>query len=140
MGRLMTNMAKCCQPVPGDEVIGYITIGRGVSIHRKDCPNILHATEKQKKRFIQVDWGSSTKEHYRVDILVQAYDRSGLLKDITTLLNNEKANVYTFSTQTDHEQNIAYINFNVEVDGIDSLSRLLAKVEQIQNVIEVKRQ
>jgi GTP pyrophosphokinase len=140
VGSLMTNIAKCCQPVPGDEVIGYITIGRGVSIHRKDCSNILHSTEKQKKRFIHVEWGESTREHYRVDILVRAYDRSGLLKDITTLLNNENANVFTFSTNTDQEQNIAFINFNVEIDGIDNLSRLLSKIQQIQNVIEVKRQ
>ncbi|MBL7527967.1 GTP diphosphokinase [Legionella bononiensis] len=140
VGNLLTFMARCCQPVPGDEVMGYITIGRGVSIHRKDCPNIIHASEKQKQRFLQVSWGTSTRENYVVDVLIKAFDRSELLKDVTSLLSNEKAHVYSLQTSTNKHENMAYITLTVEIDGLNSLSRLLAKLEQIPNVLEARRQ
>ncbi len=91
VGNLLTFMARCCQPVPGDEVVGYITIGRGVSIHRRDCSNIIHASERQKQRFLQVNWGTATRESYVVNVLIKAFDRSELLKDVTALLSNEKS-------------------------------------------------
>lgn len=140
VGNLLTFMARCCQPVPGDEVIGYITIGRGVSVHRQDCPNIIHASEKQKQRFIQVSWGSATRENYVVDVLIKAFDRSDLLKDVTSLLSNEKAHVYALQTHSNKHENTAYITLTVEIDGLNSLSRLLAKLEQIPNVLEARRQ
>lgn len=86
VGNLLTHMARCCKPLPGDAVIGYITIGRGVSVHRKDCPNVIHATEKQRIRFLQVNWGTTSRKRYVVDIGIRAFDRSELLKDITALL------------------------------------------------------
>ncbi len=140
VGNLLTFMARCCQPVPGDVVIGYITIGRGVSVHRQDCPNIIHASEKQKQRFIQVSWGSATRENYVVDVLIKAFDRSELLKDVTSLLSNEKAHVYALQTHSNKHENTAYITLTVEIDGLNSLSRLLAKLEQIPNVLEARRQ
>ncbi|WP_028387888.1 GTP diphosphokinase [Legionella fairfieldensis] len=140
VGNLLTHIARCCQPVPGDAVVGYITVGRGVSVHRQDCPNIIHAGEKQKQRFLQVTWGSSTREHYVVDILIKAFDRSGLLKDVTSLLANEKAHVYALQTQSNKQENTAFIKLTVEIDGLNSLSRLLTKLEQIPNVLEARRQ
>ncbi|CDZ79206.1 GTP pyrophosphokinase [Legionella massiliensis] len=140
VGNLLTSMARCCQPVPGDEVVGYITIGRGVSVHRTDCPNIIHASERQKQRFLQVSWGSSTRDHYVVDVLIKAFDRSGLLRDVTSLLANEKAHVYALQTQTNKQENSAFITLTVEIDGLNSLSRLLSKLEQIPNVLEARRQ
>ncbi|KTD20074.1 GTP pyrophosphokinase [Legionella lansingensis] len=140
VGNLLTHMARCCQPVPGDDVVGYITLGRGVSVHKKDCPNILHAGDKQRQRFLQVNWGSSTRDHYIVDVLVKAFDRSGLLRDITSLLANEKAHVYALQTQSHQQDNTAYIKLTVEIDGLNSLSRLLNKLEQIPNVLEARRQ
>lgn len=139
VGNLLTHMARCCQPVPGDEVIGYITLGRGVSVHRKDCLNVLHANEKQKTRFLQVSWGNSTRDHYVVDLLVKAYNRSDLLRDVTALLVNEKAHVYALQTQTDKE-NIAFITITVEIDGLNNLSRLLSRLGQLPNVLEARRQ
>jgi GTP pyrophosphokinase len=139
VGNLLTNMARCCQPVPGDTVIGYITLGRGVSVHRQDCSNILHASEKQKKRFLQVYWGSATREQYVVDVIIKAFDRRGLLKDVTALLANEKAHVYTLQTSTDKQQNVAYFNLTLEIDGLIELSRLLSKLSQIPNVLEARR-
>lgn len=140
VGQLLTHMAKCCQPVPGDDVIGYITIGRGVSIHRKDCPNIIHATEKQRQRFLQVNWGPATREQYVVDILIKAFDRAGLLRDITSLLANEKAHVYDLQTKTNKQDNTTFITLTVDIDGLNNLSKLLNKIKQISNVLEAKRQ
>lgn len=140
VGNLLTFMARCCQPVPGDSVIGYITIGRGVSIHRQDCPNIIHASERQKQRFLQVNWGSATRENYVVDVLIKAFYRSELLKDLTSLLANERAHVYSLQTQSSKQDNMAYITLTLDVDGLSSLSRLLAKLEQIPNVLEARRQ
>lgn len=140
VGNLLTHMARCCQPVPGDEVVGYITLGRGVSVHKQDCPNIIHASEKQKQRFLQVNWGSSTRDHYVVDVLIRAFDRAGLLRDVTSLLANEKAHVYALQTQSHKQDNTAHIKLTVEIDGLNSLSRLLSKLEQIPNVLEARRQ
>ncbi|WP_133129679.1 GTP diphosphokinase [Legionella yabuuchiae] len=140
VGNLLTHMARCCQPVPGDDVVGYITLGRGVSVHRKDCPNIIHASERQKGRFLEVSWGSATREQYVVDILIKAFDRTGLLRDLTSLLANEKAHVYSLQTQTNKQENISYLSLTVEIDGLSSLSRLLSKIGQIPNVLEARRQ
>lgn len=140
VGNLLTFMARCCQPVPGDVVIGYITIGRGVSVHRQDCPNIIHASERQKQRFLQVSWGSATRENYVVDVLIKAFDRSELLRDVTSLLANEKAHVYALQTQSNKHDNMTYITLTVDIDGLSSLSRLLAKLAQIPNVLEARRQ
>lgn len=140
VGNLLTYMARCCQPVPGDEVIGYITQGRGVSIHRQDCSNILHSTEKQRRRFLEVHWGSATRERYVVDVLIKAFDRQGLLRDITALLSHEHAHVYALQTLTDKQENTSQIKLTVEIDGLNGLSRLLSKLSQIPNVFETRRQ
>jgi GTP pyrophosphokinase len=140
VGNLLTHMARCCQPVPGDQVVGYITLGRGVSVHRQDCPNILHASERQRQRFMEVTWGSATREHYIVDILIKAFDRPGLLRDITSLLSNERAHVYALQTQTNKQENMTNLTLTVEIDGLNSLSRLLSKLGQVPNVLEARRQ
>jgi GTP pyrophosphokinase len=140
VGNLLINIARCCQPVPGDEIVGYITIGRGVSIHRQDCSNIIHSDDKQRQRFIQVNWGHSIRDHYVIDILMKAFDRSDLLRDLTSLLANEKAHVYALQTQRNKQENIIFITLTVEIDGLNTLSRLLAKLNQIPNVLEARRQ
>jgi GTP pyrophosphokinase len=140
VGNLLTHMARCCQPVPGDQVIGYITLGRGVSVHRQDCSNIIHASEGQRQRFLAVSWGAATRDHYMVDVLIKAFDRSGLLKDITALLSNEKAHVYALQTQINKQENTNYITITVEIDGLNSLSRLLSKLGHIPNVLDARRQ
>ena len=140
VGRLLTHMARCCQPLPGEHVIGYITIGRGVSIHRQDCSNVINASERQKQRFIQVAWTEAISERYVVDLLVRAYDRSGLLRDVTALLANEKANVMALQTNINKQENMTTITLTIEVDGLNSLSRILARMGQIPNVLEARRQ
>ena len=140
VGNLLTHMARCCQPVPGDQVIGYITLGRGVAVHRQDCSNIIHAGEQQRQRFLAVTWGAGTRDNYLVDVLIKAFDRSGLLRDVTALLANEKAHVYALQTNINKQENTNYITLSVEIDGLNSLSRLLNKLGQIPNVLEARRQ
>lgn len=140
VGNLLTHMARCCQPVPGDEVIGYITMGRGVSVHRQDCSNILHATERQRRRFLQVHWGNATRDNYVVDVIIRAFDRQGLLRDITALLSHEKTHVFSLQTQMDKLENIMQIKLTLEIDGLNGLSRLFNKLLQVPNVLEARRQ
>lgn len=139
VGNLLTHMARCCQPLPGDPVIGYITLGHGVSIHRQDCDNILHAGEKQQQRFLQVHWQSATKNLYQVQLGLRAFDRPGLLRDVTALLTTEKLNIFALDSRTDTEKHITHISLTVEIDSMDSLSRLLSRLQQIPNVLEARR-
>ncbi|WOG25536.1 GTP diphosphokinase [Endozoicomonas sp. 8E] len=139
VGNLMTQMAGCCQPVPGDPIIGYITIGRGVTIHRQDCNNALNLQELEPERLIEVNWGYSPEYMYPVEIIITAYDRSGLLRDITIVLANERVNVLSVQTRTSKEDNIANMLLTVEVQSLQQLSKVLAKVNQLPNVVEVAR-
>lgn len=138
VGGLMTHTARCCKPLPGDAIIGFITRGRGVSIHRRDCLNVLQASRPNQDRLIEVHWSEKT-ELYLVDILIEAYDRSGLLRDITTILVNEKVNLLTANTRTDKTQNLAILKLTLELPGVSVLSRLLDRLHQIPNVYSVVR-
>lgn len=140
VGNLLTHMARCCQPVPGDLIVGYITRTRGISVHRQDCVNILHATETQKERFLEVYWGETVKQGYKVDVVIHAFDRHELLRDVTQVLTVEKANVFSLSTNINKEESTAVIFLSLEVNGLQALSRLLDKLKQIPNVREAKRQ
>ncbi len=139
VGKLMTTIAQCCQPVPGDGIIGYITIGRGVSIHRDDCTNIQQLQDKEPNRIIDVSWGKKPESNYSVDIEIQAYDREGLIRDVTIVLANERVNVTGLNTYTDSMQGTATLTLKVEIDGLESLGRLLAKIKQLPNVIDTHR-
>lgn len=139
VGNLLTHMARCCQPLPGDKVMGYITLGRGVSIHRIDCSNMLRANDKQQERFLEVSWGEGYQDIYRVDILIKAFERSTLLRDVTSLLVNEKANVLALKTEKDQIDQHSLIYLTIDIDGLASLSRLLNRLEHIPNVLEARR-
>ena len=139
VGNLMTQMAGCCHPVPGDPIIGYITVGRGVTIHRQDCSNALSLQDQEPERLIEVTWGNSPEYAYPVEIQITAYDRSGLLRDVTTILANEKVNVLSVQTRTSKEDHIASMVLSVEVVSLQQLSTVLAKVDNLPNVIEAIR-
>jgi GTP pyrophosphokinase len=138
-GNMLTTMAKCCKPLPGDSIGGYVTVGRGVSVHRKDCPEFLLLQEKERERIIEVNFDSAAGDTYPVDIAIEAYDRPGLLSDITVMLANEKVNVLAVKTYTDQANNMADMQLTILVKGIEYLSRLLAKINQLPNVISVSR-
>jgi GTP pyrophosphokinase len=139
VGSLMTHMAKCCKPLPGDDIVGYITRGRGVSVHRSDCRNILHARSRQDNRLIEVSWGDPEREVYPVDIQVIAYDRKGLLHDITALLSNEKINVTAVNTSSDARRNEASMSMTIEISDLGRLSRLLDRINALPNVQQARR-
>ena len=139
VGNLMTTAARCCRPVPNDPIIGYITRGRGVTIHRQDCGNILRLQGEDRDRLIAVDWGLPDEAGYQVDIEVEAYDRAGLLRDITALLANEKINLTGANTRTDEQDRIARMSLTLEISDISQLSRVLTRIGQLQNVISARR-
>ena len=139
VGRLLTSMANCCHPVPGDPIVGYITVGRGVSIHRQDCMNVLQLEDMEPNRIIEVSWGRSPESTYSVSIEVHAYDREGLLRDISTVLANEQINVTGINTYSDSQENTATLTIVMDIDSLDALGRVLTKIKQLPNIIEVRR-
>lgn len=139
VGNLLTNVARCCNPVPGDEIIGYITLGKGVSIHRQDCRNMLKLREQEAERVIKVDWGEAPISAYSVSIAIEAYDRYGLLRDITTLLDRERINVSAMQTLSNKKQNTVEMSLTVEVHSYAELSRVLSQLNQLPNVVVARR-
>ena len=131
---LLTAMAKCCNPTPGDEIIGYITRGHGATIHRQDCPNILRI--KDRERLVKVSWGENVRT-YPVPIRIRAFDRQGLMGDITTLLNSESVNIV--DVQVGMSKNMADLRLVIEVRDISQLSRMLTRIENLPNVVEAVR-
>lgn len=134
-GDLLTRLAKCCSPLPGDKIIGYITRTTGVTVHRSDCPNVVH--EKERERLVQVEWGRSD-QLYPVWIRVDAWDRVGLVRDITTVVSNEGVNIASMKS-LGHGDNSASVFLTLETKGIAQLSRLLSKIEAIGGVTNVVR-
>ncbi len=139
VGNLMTQMAGCCQPLPGDAIVGYITQGRGVSIHRQDCASVLQLSGREPERIIQVSWGPVPVSTYPVDIIIRAYDRSGLLRDVSQVLLNERINVLAVNTRSNKEDNTALMSLTIEIPGLDALGRLLGRISQLPNIIETRR-
>jgi GTP pyrophosphokinase len=138
VGNLLTTLGRCCNPLPGDEIVGYITRGRGVTIHRQDCPNILSRTDRE--RFIQVDWGGAKRQTYPVKVEVSAYDRGGLLRDIASVVAEEKASMSTVNARTEKKDNSAVFTATLEIEDIAQLSRILTRIYRLPNVLEVRRQ
>jgi GTP diphosphokinase / guanosine-3',5'-bis(diphosphate) 3'-diphosphatase len=138
---LLTQMAKCCNPAPGDPIVGYITRGRGATIHREDCPNILRSSANEKERLVRVNWGDTAKT-YPVPIRITAFDRQGLMNDISNLLNMEGVNITDVSVNVEHDSlraDIASIRLVVEVRDLMQLSRVLNRIENLSNVLEAQR-
>lgn len=131
---LLTTMGRCCNPVPGDEIIGYITRGRGATIHRVDCPNMLRIRERE--RLVRVSWGEP-KRTYPVSVQIKAFDRDGLMKDISTLISDEGINMGQVKAGVN--QNIAVVDMILEVREVDQLTRVLTRLEALPNVLQVHR-
>jgi GTP diphosphokinase / guanosine-3',5'-bis(diphosphate) 3'-diphosphatase len=135
---LLTNMARCCNPVPGDEIVGYITRGRGATIHRSDCPNMLRIQDRE--RVVRVSWGEP-KNTYPVAVRIKAYDRDGLVKDVSNLVSDEGINMGQVKADVDHDHklNMAVVNLVLEVRDAEQLTRALTRLEALPNVMEVHR-
>jgi GTP pyrophosphokinase len=140
VGNLLTNLARCCNPAPGDEITGYITQGRGVTVHRCDCPNILYLAEGHRERVIEVEWENGrAPEVYPVVVHVLAYDRDGLLRDISGVVADENINMSAVSIKTLRRRNLADMIATLEIQSVSQLSRVLAKIEALPNVLEASR-
>ncbi len=130
------RFAKCCNPVPGDEIIGYITRGRGLSIHRKDCPNILDLTGQE--RFIDVEWDTDEKAEYPVEIQIKATDRPGLLADITQGITDSNISLLSLNARTSKEK-LVLINMILEIKDTEQLKELMKRIRKLKGVIDVYR-
>ena len=139
VGDLMCNFARCCRPVPPEGIVGYITQGRGVSIHRQDCGNFLGLNQRHPERIMEVNWGTSESATYPVDLRLRAYDRSGLIRDISTILADEGTNVTDLKSQTDKGTLETVMDLSVEIRDLPTLSTTIARLEQLPNVVSVRR-
>jgi guanosine-3',5'-bis(diphosphate) 3'-pyrophosphohydrolase len=133
----LVRLSRCCNPVPGDDIIGYITRGRGVSVHRRDCINILNNID-EKNRLIEVSWHTAGDVAYKADIIIQAYDRPALLMEITNLLADAKIPLKAMNARTTKEQ-IAIINLTLEITDTEQLERIIKSIGKVQGVFEVER-
>jgi len=136
MKGLLTNIAQCCTPAPGDPIIGYITRGRGATIHRNDCPNAQSLRERNPDRIIQVSWGEPERT-YSVEIQIKAYDRMGMMADLSAILDSEGINLRDIKMNTSH--NLVNFHMQVDIKDIAQLSRVLVRLENIPNVMEAHR-
>ena len=133
----LVKLSKCCNPLPGDEIVGYITKGRGVSVHRKDCTNIKNLISEEN-RMIDVEWYNENKESYQADIEVRSNDRTGLLLDILKELGTTKAKILGVNTKTTKER-IAIIEITLEIDSLDELNKAIKVLRKVNSVYEVRR-
>jgi GTP pyrophosphokinase len=139
VGNLLTHIAGCCKPIPGEPIVGYITQGRGVSVHGRGCPEFMRLQNEEPGRVVSVQWNQSESDVYPVDIHIRAWDRTGLLRDITSVLANEHVNVTGLQTHSNKSDGTASMQVTVEIGSLNALGRLLAKIEQQPNVIEARR-
>jgi GTP pyrophosphokinase len=136
VGDLLTNLARCCRPVPGDEIIGFITRGKGITVHRTDCPNIRH--EPEKERLIAINWGAQRQEQYPVTVRIEAWDRVGLLRDISTVVADDKVNMTSVLTTTHSDRTVTLL-VTLTISSVSQLSRVLTRIESVRDVYDVRR-
>jgi guanosine-3',5'-bis(diphosphate) 3'-pyrophosphohydrolase len=137
VGDLLTRLARCCNPVPGDDIIGYITRGKGVTVHRRACPSVEN--EEDQERLVQVDWGRTGQSMFPVTVRVEAWDRVGLARDVAALLADEGLSM-TAQTAVVHKDQTATVWATIEVSGLDKLSRVLHRLEGVKDVFSVVRE
>ncbi len=139
VGNLLTTLARCCQPLPGDAILGYITRGKGVSIHRADCASFVRLRARDPGRVIEVEWGGSRVQAYEVNVLVRGYDRKWLHKDVTNVIAAANVHLLAVNTRVNSASGLATMNFALRVTDFEQLSTLLARLAGVANVIEARR-
>ncbi len=139
VGNLLTSLARCCQPLPGDPIVGYITRGKGVSIHRADCTSYARLRARDAARAIDVEWGHAGGQAYEVDVLVKGYDRKSLHKDVTTIIAAANVHMIAANARVDSASGLATMNFALRVTDYEQLSMLLGRLSGVPNVIEARR-
>jgi GTP pyrophosphokinase len=139
VGNLLTQMAKCCQPMPGDDIVGFITQGRGISVHRQDCMQLQHSLSQQPEREVDVQWGHGNSKKYEVAFLIIANDRQGLLRDVSTIVANDRISILGVESRSDVVKQTMKMKVTIELANTSVLTRLLHKINQLDDVIEVSR-
>jgi RelA/SpoT family (p)ppGpp synthetase len=137
---LLTHLGRCCSPVPGDPIVGYVTRGKGLTIHRVACPNVANIVRKgQQNRLMDVQWAARPEASFPVNIQVSAYDRSGLMRDVAALVADEHINMVSVEAITGQKDNLAIINATLEIQNASQLTRALTKIDRLPNVVEARR-
>jgi len=139
IGDLLSTYARCCKPVPPEPIVGYITVGRGVSIHSQACANLARLKLKSPARVLAVDWGKLAGNEFPVDIEVQAFDRRGLVRDVSAALADEKISIRGMTTVTDKQDNVAHMRIGISISGLPQLSKVLSRIAQVPNIISARR-
>jgi GTP pyrophosphokinase len=139
IGDLLSTYARCCKPVPPEPIVGYITVGRGVSIHSQACANLARLKIKSPARVLAVDWGKTGGGEFPVDVEVQAFDRRGLVRDVSAALADEKISIQGMTTVTDKHDNVAHMRIGISISELPQLSKVLSRIAQLPNIISAKR-
>ncbi len=139
IGDLLSTYARCCKPVPPEAIVGYITVGKGVSIHAQSCVNLARLSVKAPARILAISWGKMGSNEFPVDIEVQAFDRRGLVRDVSTALADDKISIQGMNTVTDKRDNLARMKISISITGLPQLSQLLTRIAQVPNVISARR-
>jgi len=139
IGDLLSSYARCCKPVPPEAIVGYITVGRGVSIHSRSCANLARLGARSPARLLAVNWGGIGAGEFPVDIEVSAFDRRGLVRDVSAALADEKISIQGMNTVTDRRDHVAHMQIGISITGLPQLSKVLARIAQLPNILSVKR-
>ncbi|GFD67462.1 GTP diphosphokinase [Alteromonas sp. KUL106] len=139
VGHLMSQLANCCKPVPGEAILGYITQGRGVSVHKENCDQLQHLLSQHPERQIEVNWSEELKVGFETAIDIFCHDRTGLLRDITTVLANENVPLLGVNSLSDKNRQTALITISIEVQDLDTVSKVLTRLRQLKGVTDAKR-
>jgi GTP pyrophosphokinase len=139
IGDLLSSYARCCRPVPPEAIAGYITVGRGVSIHRQDCANLARLGARSPARVLAVNWGGTGSGEFPVEIDIQAFDRRGLVRDVSAALADEKISIRGMNTVTDQRDHVAHMTIGLSITGLPQLSKVLARIAGLPNILSVKR-
>ena len=139
VGHLMSQLANCCKPVPGEAILGYITQGRGVSVHKENCDQLQHLLSQHPERQIEVNWSEELKVGFETGIDIFCHDRTGLLRDITTVLANENVPLLGVNSLSDKNRQTALITISIEVHDLDTISKVLTRLRQLKGVTDAKR-
>lgn len=139
VGNLLVQLARCCQPVAGDAILGYLTRGRGVTVHRANCSALQSLAARSPERILPVEWGREGGQSYSVEVLVRAWDRKWLLKDLTTVIGSSNVHILSVGTRVEEATNRAELRFTLKVGDFEQLGQLLAKIEAVPAVLEARR-
>jgi GTP pyrophosphokinase len=136
---LMTSLANCCNPLPGDDIVGFISRGKGAIIHRANCKNIERYRERERERLVDVSWTSMGQQRYLAPVIIRAYDRSGLIRDIATVVSEAGVNMTSVSSNVSTGKQEAAINTTLEIDSLEQMQRLFTRLERVKGVLGIER-